>query len=75
MTDDKFQAIEITLAHQERQINDLNEMINRQWKDIDQLRNLLQKTQDKLAVLEGGSDEQSGLSTAEIAALEKPPHY
>lgn len=78
MNEDKLQQIEITLAHQEQQIQDLNDMINRQWQDIDTLKKILKKTQDKLGEIESGTttnDPTDGLSVSELAAQEKPPHY
>ena len=38
MSDDKFTQLEIALAHQDRQIQDLHEMLNKQWKEIDILK-------------------------------------
>jgi SlyX protein len=74
---EKLDTIEMALAHQEQQITDLNEMMNRQWKEIEQLQAQLKKMQDKLNAA-GSSDDRdphSGLSVSEIAAMEKPPHY
>ncbi len=76
MNDDKLQKIEITLAHQDQQIQDLSEMINAQWKEIERLKLLLIKTQDKILELEASSDNDGKqASVTEIAASEKPPHY
>ena len=77
MEENKTNHIEETLAHQEQQIQDLGEMVNRQWQEIDLLKKQLEKTNAKLGVLEetAGSSESDGLSVTERAARDKPPHY
>lgn len=78
MTDDKFEKIEMAIAHQDRQIQDLSEMINAQWQQIEFLKRKLELTQSKLSALEGASadaEQESNLSVSEIAARDKPPHY
>lgn len=76
--DSKIEQIEIALAHQDRQIQDLSDMITRQWAEIDRLRLELDRALAKLQAQEGGAAAGDGtehLSVAEMAALEKPPHY
>ena len=76
--DRKIEQIEITLAHQDRQIQDLSEMIAKQWVEIDRLRLELDRALAKLQAQESGATAGEGtdhLSVAEMAALEKPPHY
>lgn len=78
MTDEKITQLEITLAHHEQQIQDLNEMINRQWKEIDILKRRLDKATSQLAEMNTGnteSDASEPMTVSEIAAAEKPPHY
>jgi uncharacterized coiled-coil protein SlyX len=76
MSEERFNKIEATLAHQERQIADLSEMITAQWKEIDVLKLRLKKAQERLSEMTPAQDnEREGLSVAEIAALDKPPHY
>lgn len=76
MSDDKLNDIESTLMHQDRQIQDLNDMVNAQWREIDQLKRRLDLALGKLSALETAApDPNRDLSVAEIAALEKPPHY
>ena len=78
MTDKKFEKIEMVLAHQDRQIQDMSEMINVQWKQIEMLKRRLDMAQSKLSALEssaGDSARDAELSVAEIAARDKPPHY
>lgn len=78
MSDDKITLLEITLAHQESQIQDLHEMIHKQWKEIDILKLRLDKAQRQIVELNTTSsdtDPAEPMSVAEIAAAEKPPHY
>lgn len=78
MSDDKITLLEIALAHQESQIQDLHEMIHKQWKEIDILKLRLDKAQRQIVELNTTSsdtDPAEPLSVAEIAAAEKPPHY
>lgn len=78
MTDSKFEKIEMALAHQDLQIQDMSEMINAQWKQIEMLKRQLDMAQSKLSALEssaGDSAQEAGLSVSEIAARDKPPHY
>lgn len=78
VTDEEMQKIEITLAHHEQQIADLSEMLNTQWQQIEALKRQLTMAQDKLKTLEAGASEaaaEAGMSVAEMAARDKPPHY
>ncbi len=77
MAENKLNHIEEMMAHQEQQIHDLSEMVNRQWQEIDLLKKQLEKTNAKLGVLEetAGDSESEGLSVTEQAARDKPPHY
>lgn len=71
---DKIEAIETTLAHHERQIGELSEMIAGQWKEIDRLKRHIMKTEAKMEELASARDE-TALTPTEIAARDKPPHY
>lgn len=74
MVEERITRIEMNLAHQERQIHDLSEMIVRQWQQIELLNRKLEMAQDKLSAIET-SEKTDPLSVSEMAALEKPPHY
>ena len=67
MSDDALQSIQETLAHQERQINDLSDMAIAQTNEIKSLQKKIQKLEGKIETLEDsdGNDE----------ANVKPPHY
>lgn len=58
--------IEMTLAHQEQTITELNDVVTAQWKEIERLKKSLDKTLAKIEQLQDGE---------EIAADQKPPHY
>lgn len=76
MDENRIDAIEIALAHQDQQIAELTEVINRQWQEIETLKRLLMKAEAKISsIASDGGDPHAGLSTTEIAAMEKPPHY
>lgn len=76
MSDDRLINIETMLAHQDQQIQDLSDMLNVQRAEIDTLKRLLQKAQDKIADIEGAQgDKEPALSVAEQALRDKPPHY
>ena len=75
MTDEKLEQIEITLAHQDRQIQDMSDMIIAQGKEIDRLKQHIVKTEAKLQDYIDSANEDSGLTPTEIAARDKPPHY
>ncbi len=61
--------IEHTLATQDQQIQDLSDMVNAQWKEIDRLKQRLTKTTHKIQMLEESMD------TEDTLASERPPHY
>ena len=74
--DNRTDKIEETLAHQEQQISDLNDIVTKQWKENARLTKALSRLGDKVEELEANkSDDGEGLSVTEEAALNKPPHY
>lgn len=78
MSDQKLITIETMLAHHEAQIEAMNDMIVKQWKEIDVLKKRLDRATDKIAELNAAADggkEDGELSVTEIAARDKPPHY
>lgn len=76
MTDSNHR-IEETLAHHERQIQDLSDMVARQWAEIDALKKTLLAVQHKMLSLaqDAGEARSEGLSVTEQALRDKPPHY
>ena len=76
--DDRLNRIEMLLAHQEKQIEELSEMTSQQWDIIDVLKRRLDgaMTQIRDMELAGQSSKGDGAtSIAALAAAEKPPHY
>lgn len=77
MNEEEFQKIQTLLAHHERQIHDLSDIVTEQRQEIDRLKARLDKTSQKLADIElsSGGGEGQGLSVADQAMRDKPPHY
>ena len=66
--EDRITALESYIAHQDGTIDDLNEMVNKQWAEIEALRRDLAEMQARLARVEGdiGPSQPDDLP---------PPHY
>lgn len=64
----RLDQIEIKLAHLERALIELNDVVVRQQREIELLTARNRQLKDQLEVLEAGG-EASG------DAFEKPPHY
>lgn len=64
MSEERLQAIESALAHQDEQIRDLSAVIARQWNDIERLKRLLEQAQATI-------EEMSDAPGANV----RPPHY
>ena len=64
----RLDAIEEKLAHLERAVNELSDVVARQQKDLERALERNQRLIDKLAALES---DLGASATAE----EKPPHY
>ena len=78
MDNQRLDNIEIALAHQAKQIEDLSDITFQQGKEIDRLKRQLEAAKRQLADLESGakdSKSEVGLSNIEVAILNKPPHY
>lgn len=70
------QKLEETIAHHDRQIDDLNEVIIQQGKDIDSLKAIVKKLHKKMTAIQDDLDETSpALSVSDQAKRDKPPHY
>ncbi len=68
MSEDRLNDIETALAHQDKTIADLSDVINDQWKEIELLKRKLSETNDKIQDIEnlGGDNNQANV---------KPPHW
>jgi SlyX protein len=62
----RLETLEAHVAHQDRTIEELNETITAQWKDIDALRRQLARLDDELREVEAGLPAPPN---------QKPPHY
>ena len=63
---ERIDALESRLAYQDQSIEQLNETITAQWKQIDALTRQLAALTDRL---------QEAEANAPAAANERPPHY
>ena len=78
MNTEKLKDIEVLLTHQDRQIQDLSDMLAKLWREVETLKQRLSHTQDKLKAVEEAASAartDTALDVSEIAAREKPPHY
>jgi len=64
----RFDAIEEKLAHLERAVAELSDVVARQQKELDRALDRNQRLMDKIAALESDFG-------ASATAHEKPPHY
>ncbi len=73
----RIQALEETIAHQDQQIADLSEMMILQGRELSNTQRLLKKLEDKFEAFEeeATSGEDSPQNATEFAARNKPPHY
>jgi SlyX protein len=68
-TDDlraRLDKLEMLAAEQERVIEDLNETITGQWREIEALKRRIAKLDDELREVEAGMP---------APPIQKPPHY
>ncbi|MEO8016506.1 MAG: SlyX family protein [Pseudomonadota bacterium] len=65
---DRFEAIEIKLAHLEQAVTELSDVVARQQKELDRALARNQRLMEKIAAIES----EAGASAT---AYEKPPHY
>lgn len=63
--DQRIDELEMRIAHQEKTISDLNDVITAQWKRIERLERQLQRL----------DEEVQSLDSREAPANQKPPHY
>lgn len=64
LPDQRIDVLEARLAHQEKTIADLNEVVTTQWKKIERLERQLQRL----------DEEVQALDTQDVPVT-KPPHY
>ncbi|TNE38894.1 MAG: SlyX family protein [Alphaproteobacteria bacterium] len=66
MSEQRLTDLEIRLAEQDQTLQDLSDMVNRQWQEIELLKRKLTQANDRIVTLEEALPD---------AAAEKPPHY
>lgn len=66
LSDPRLLQLEIRVAHQEKIIGELNEVVTAQWKKIEMLERQLRRMGEEMAELGQGDAP---------AANQKPPHY
>jgi SlyX protein len=65
-TETRIDELEMRMAHQDRTIADLNDVITEQWKKLEMMERQLHRLGEELEAM-----EQSDAP----AANQKPPHY
>jgi SlyX protein len=65
---DRLEAIEIKLAHLERAVTEISDVVARQQKELDRAMDRNQRLMEKIAALESDVGPSA-------TADEKPPHY
>jgi len=66
---ERLDSIEIKLAHLERAVAEISDVVARQQKELDRALDRNQRLMEKIAALES----ESGAASA--TTYEKPPHY
>ncbi len=64
----RIDALETRIAHHERTIEDLNQTITSQWKDIDRLKREVERLSDRLSSAEAAIGPEGGEEPP-------PPHW
>ncbi len=64
----RLDALEIRITHQDQAIEDLNETITAQWKEIDRLKREIERLGDRLASAEASIGPEGGEEPP-------PPHW
>jgi SlyX protein len=64
-TEKRLDDLEMRLAHQDKTIAELNDVITSQWKAIDTLERKLRRLNEELEAVQG----------TESPPIQKPPHY
>ena len=74
-TQEKLEGLETLIAHQSKEIADLNEVVTEQAKEIDTLKQYIKIKLSKLetSIEEIGENEHKSVSDEALA--NKPPHY
>jgi SlyX protein len=73
MTDTEYEkritSLELKLMEQDQMLNDLSDMVNRQWQELESVQAKLKSAHTRIISLE------DSLPASDGTAAEKPPHY
>jgi SlyX protein len=64
-TERRLDDLEIRIAHQDRTIAELNEVVTQQWKQLEAMERKLRRFAEELETMDAGSGP----------GQQKPPHY
>ena len=64
MSETRLNEVETRLAHQEKTISELNEVVLAQWRRIEALERQISRMNEEMQNLDSGS-----------VPVDKPPHY
>ena len=68
--------LESRIMDLEKQVQELSDVVNDQWRIVDALKGGLVKQQDRIVALESGKDKGAGDKSLIDEARENiPPHY
>lgn len=67
--------LETLITHQDKQIQELNDVVTKQWSEIDALKKYMLMTKSKIQELEDNMGPKEGMSISDEAEANKPPHY
>ncbi len=65
-TEQRIDELEMRVAHQDKTIGELNDVITAQWKKLETLERHLRRLGEELEAMDGSDGP---------AANQKPPHY
>ncbi|ESQ93614.1 SlyX family protein [Asticcacaulis benevestitus] len=65
MSIDRITALEETVAHQGKTIDELSDQLTEQWKIIDRMKRALESLGERL----------ESMASVDAPAVTKPPHY
>ena len=69
--------LEEMVAHQSKEIDELNEIVTTQWAEIEAMKKKINDMDQRLQALRNDhyAAEDENLSVSEIAQRDRPPHY
>ncbi|MEM6812085.1 MAG: SlyX family protein [Pseudomonadota bacterium] len=73
--DEKLQELEAMIAHQEKVIHDLNDVVVQQGQEIETLKQYIKIKFEKIEVSLESISEADHKSVSDEALANKPPHY